>query len=75
VLFGVIGVPFRRGEAASSARSVAISFIHTNDMPISGTCRLPLGHEMGGARSIARRIIERAHDLIAKPLTLWRIMR
>jgi hypothetical protein len=30
---------------------------------------------MGGARSIVRQIIERAPDLIAKPLTLWRIMR
>jgi hypothetical protein len=26
-------------------------------------------------RPIARQLIERAHDLIAKPLTLWRIMR
>jgi hypothetical protein len=31
--FKVIGVPFRRGVTASSARSVAFSFIHTNDMP------------------------------------------
>jgi hypothetical protein len=30
---------------------------------------------MGGARSVVRQIIERAHHLIAKPLTLWRIMR
>jgi hypothetical protein len=33
VPFGVIGVLFRRGFAASSASSVAFSFIHTNDMP------------------------------------------
>jgi len=33
VPFGVIGVPFRRGAAASSASSVSFSFIHTNDMP------------------------------------------
>jgi hypothetical protein len=33
VPFKVIGVPFRRGAAASSARSVAFFFIHTNDMP------------------------------------------
>jgi hypothetical protein len=33
VPFKVIGVPFRREAAASSARSVAFSFIHTNDMP------------------------------------------
>jgi hypothetical protein len=33
VPFKVIGVPFRRGVAASSARYVAFSFIHTNDMP------------------------------------------
>jgi hypothetical protein len=26
-------------------------------------------------RPIARQIIKRAHDLFAKPLTLWRIMR
>jgi hypothetical protein len=35
VPFGVIGVPFRRGGPASSAGSVSISFIHTNDMPVS----------------------------------------
>jgi hypothetical protein len=29
----VISVPFRRGAAASSARSVAFSFIHTKGMP------------------------------------------
>jgi hypothetical protein len=29
----VIGVPLRCDVAASSARSVAFSFIHTNDMP------------------------------------------
>src|ERR1700727_739872 len=34
VPFGVIGVPFRRRKAASSVRSVAFSFIHTNDMPL-----------------------------------------
>jgi hypothetical protein len=33
VPFKVIGVPFRRDAAASSARSVAFSFIHTNVMP------------------------------------------
>jgi hypothetical protein len=33
VPFNVIGVPFRRGVAASSVRTVAFSFIHTNDMP------------------------------------------
>jgi hypothetical protein len=33
VPFKVIGVPFRRGATASSARYVAFSFIHTNDMP------------------------------------------
>jgi hypothetical protein len=33
VPFEVIGVPFRRDAAASSARSVAFSFTHTNDMP------------------------------------------
>src|SRR6185295_6220389 len=33
VPFKVIDVPFRRDVAASSARSVAFSFIHTNDMP------------------------------------------
>jgi hypothetical protein len=42
VPFGVIGVPFRRWKAASSARSVSFSFIHTNDMPLSGTFRFPL---------------------------------
>jgi hypothetical protein len=42
VPFGVIGVPFRRGGAASSARSVSISFIYTNDMPVSGAFRFPL---------------------------------
>jgi hypothetical protein len=26
-------------------------------------------------RPIARQFIEKAHDLFAKPLTLWRIMR
>jgi hypothetical protein len=36
VPFGVIGVPFRRVMAASSARGVSILFIHTNDMPVSG---------------------------------------
>jgi hypothetical protein len=35
VPFGVIGVPFRRGVAASSELSVSFSFIHTNDMPVS----------------------------------------
>jgi hypothetical protein len=34
VPFGVIGVPFQRGRAASSAGSVSFSFIHTNDMPV-----------------------------------------
>jgi hypothetical protein len=34
VPFGVIDVPFRRWSAASSARSVSFSFIHTNDMPL-----------------------------------------
>jgi hypothetical protein len=34
VPFDVIGVLFRRGFAASSALSVAFSFIHTNDMPV-----------------------------------------
>jgi hypothetical protein len=34
VPFGVIGVPFRRGVAASSAESVSFSFIHSNDMPV-----------------------------------------
>jgi hypothetical protein len=34
VPFGVIGVPFRRGLPASSAESVSVPFIHTNDMPL-----------------------------------------
>jgi hypothetical protein len=34
VPFGVIGVLFRRGLPASSAGTVAFSFIHTNDMPV-----------------------------------------
>jgi hypothetical protein len=34
VPFGVIGVLFWRGQAASSAQSVSFSFIHTNDMPV-----------------------------------------
>jgi uncharacterized protein YbaA (DUF1428 family) len=46
VPFGVIGVPFRRGVAASSAESVSFSFIHTNDMPISRTFPFPLCREM-----------------------------
>jgi hypothetical protein len=35
VPFNVIGVPFRRDVAASSAPSVAFSFIHTKHMPVS----------------------------------------
>jgi hypothetical protein len=35
VPFKVIGVPFRRDAAASSARSVAFSFIHTKGMPVT----------------------------------------
>jgi hypothetical protein len=42
VPFGVIGVSFRCWNAASSARSVSFSFIHTNDMELSGTFRFPL---------------------------------
>jgi uncharacterized protein YbaA (DUF1428 family) len=42
VPFGVIGVPFRRGQAASSASSVSFSFIHTNDMPVFRAFRFPL---------------------------------
>jgi hypothetical protein len=34
VPFDVIGVLFRRGFGASSAGTVAFSFIHTNDMPV-----------------------------------------
>jgi hypothetical protein len=34
VPFGVMGVLFRRANAASSAGSVAFSFIHTNGMPV-----------------------------------------
>jgi hypothetical protein len=34
VPFVVIGVPFRRGAAASSGGQVSIFFIHTNDMPL-----------------------------------------
>src|SRR6266480_2634375 len=45
---GVIGVPFRRGVAASSAGSVAFSFIHTNDMPVFLPVFLPVfGHVPG----------------------------
>jgi hypothetical protein len=40
VPFKVIGVPFRREAGASSARSVAFSFIHTNDMP--AFCAFPV---------------------------------
>src|SRR3954463_11398451 len=36
VPFKIIGVPLRCDAAASSARYVAFSFIHTNDMPGSG---------------------------------------
>jgi hypothetical protein len=46
VPFLVIGVPFRRGVAASSAESVSFSFIHSIDMPVSGTFRFPLCREM-----------------------------
>jgi hypothetical protein len=42
VPFGVIGVPFRRGQAASSASSVSFSFIHTDDMPGFRAFRFPL---------------------------------
>jgi hypothetical protein len=33
VPFGVIGVPFWRGSAASSDVLLSFPFIHTNDMP------------------------------------------
>jgi len=46
VPFGVIGVPFRRGVAASSVESVSFSFIHTKDMPLSRAFRFPLGRIM-----------------------------
>jgi hypothetical protein len=54
VPFMVIGVPFRRGEAASSDLQVSIFFIHTNDMPVFcrfscpflGTFPFPLGRKM-----------------------------
>jgi hypothetical protein len=46
VPFKVINVPFRRGAAASSAESVSFSFIHSIDMPVSGTFRFPLCREM-----------------------------
>jgi hypothetical protein len=46
VPFGVIGVPFRRLVAASSAESVSFSFIHTNDMPLFRAFRFPLGRIM-----------------------------
>jgi hypothetical protein len=36
VPFGAIDVLFRRASGASSAGTVAFSFIHTNDMPVSG---------------------------------------
>src|SRR5450631_2630252 len=45
VPFGVIGVPFRRGRAASSAPSVSFSFIHTNDMPVLRTLPFPLSRK------------------------------
>jgi hypothetical protein len=35
VPFTVMGVPFRRGGAASSDPKVSFSFIQANDMPIS----------------------------------------
>jgi hypothetical protein len=47
VPFGVIGVPFRRGLPASSAQSVSVPFIHTNDMPVFlRFFRFPLGSKM-----------------------------
>jgi hypothetical protein len=46
VPFSVIGVPFRRGAAASSDLQVSFSFIHTNGMPVSGTFGFPLSREM-----------------------------
>jgi hypothetical protein len=42
----VIGVPFRRGEGASSALVVSFSFIHPNVMPIDGTFGFPLDGKM-----------------------------
>jgi hypothetical protein len=51
VPFAVIGVPFRRGMAASSELEVSFSFIHTNHVPVFGTFRFALGRKCFKTRS------------------------
>jgi hypothetical protein len=50
VPFAVIGVPFRRGMAASSELEVSFSFIHTNHVPVF-TFRFALGRKCFKTRS------------------------
>jgi hypothetical protein len=59
VPFAAIDVLFRRGLGASSAGTVAFSFIHTNDMPVSFAVFLAVVRRISGflfaAKCVKRR--------------------
>jgi hypothetical protein len=51
----VIGVPFRRGEAASSDLKVSILFIHTKGMPVFLPVSLPVFWPVSGNLPLSPR--------------------